>query len=66
MSPVLGSINVIDILREERIPLPTVQKSTYKTTNTSKIDSPTDMHAAVDADWGGDTSHRRSVTGMIL
>jgi hypothetical protein len=39
------------------LPLPTVHKSTYQTTNTSEIDSPTDMHAAVDADWGGDTKH---------
>jgi deoxyuridine 5'-triphosphate nucleotidohydrolase len=47
-------------------PLPTVYKSTYETTNTVDIDSPNTMHAAVDSDWGGDTTHRRSVTGLIL
>jgi hypothetical protein len=47
-------------------PLPTVYKSTYETSNTVDIDSPNTMHAAVDSDWGGDTAHRRSVTGLIL
>jgi hypothetical protein len=47
-------------------PLPTVYKSTYETSNTVDIDSPNTMHVAVDSDWGGDTSHRRSVTGLIL
>ena len=33
----------------------------------SKIqDSPSTLKAAVDADWGGDTTHRRSVSGFAL
>jgi hypothetical protein len=47
-------------------PLPTVHKSNYEMTNTIEIDSPNTMHVAVDSDWGGDTSHRWSVTGLIL
>jgi hypothetical protein len=46
--------------------LPTVHKSSYVTTNTTEIDSPNTMYGAVDSDWGGDTVHQRSVTGLIL
>jgi dUTP pyrophosphatase len=45
---------------------PKVHKSNYVTSNTTEIDSATHMHSAVDSDWAGDTSHRRSVTGLIL
>jgi hypothetical protein len=48
------------------LPLPTVMKSTYTTNNTSDVDSSTQMHAAVDSDWAGDTQHRKSVSGIIL
>ena len=30
------------------------------------MDSSTQLHAAVDSDWAGDTTHRRSVTGLVL
>jgi dUTP pyrophosphatase len=48
------------------MPLPTVQSSNYISDNTTEIDSPDTMHAAVDSDWGGDTKHRRSVSGLVL
>jgi hypothetical protein len=48
------------------LPLPIVHKSTYTTSNTSDVDSATQMHSAVDSDWAGDTKHRKSVSGLIL
>jgi deoxyuridine 5'-triphosphate nucleotidohydrolase len=47
-------------------PIPTVQRSNYSTEDTTEIDSPTQMHSAVDSDWAGDTNHRKSVTGIII
>ena len=30
------------------------------------VDDPSKIHAAVDSDWGGDTTHRKSVTGIAI
>ena len=38
-------------------PLPEIKESNYDNTSMDEVDSPTTMHSAVDADWGGDVSH---------
>ena len=47
-------------------PLPVIHHSNYQTSDTTEVDSPTEMHSAVDSDWAGDTTHRKSVSGLIL
>ena len=48
------------------LPLPKPYKTNYETSNTTDIDSPVYLHGAVDSDWAADTTHRRSVTGLVL
>ena len=47
-------------------PLPKTTTSTYSIDEQFLIDNPTTMHGTVDSDWGGDTTHRKSVTGIII
>ena len=49
----------------EEGPLPQVFKQTYENPHASS-DAPDTLTAMVDSDWAGDTSHRKSVTGMVL
>ena len=48
------------------VPLPTIKKQTHPNVMLQSTDHPTKLHGAVDADWGGDTKHRRSVSGILL
>ena len=48
------------------LPFPINTPTTYKPDEATQPDHPTRMHAAVDADWAGDTNHRRSITGITL
>ena len=45
---------------------PKYQTSNYEPSNTTATDSPTKLHGSVDSDWANDTSHRKSVTGIVL
>ena len=47
-------------------PLPKTTTSTYSIGEQFLIDDPNTMHGTVDSDWGGDTNHRKSVTGIII
>ena len=48
------------------LPFPETTQQNYTPSQDSQPDSTTTMHAAVDADWAGDTTHRKSVTGITL
>ena len=48
------------------LPLPTESPDNHTPDETSQPDSIVTIHAAVDADWGGDTQHRKSVSGVVL
>ena len=47
-------------------PPPKIHKGNFSTNNTIEVDTPDQLHGAVDSDWADDTSHRKSVTGIIL
>ena len=46
-------------------PLPTVFKQTHHNPH-ADMDDPNTLKAMVDSDWAGDTTHRKSVTGLVL
>lgn len=46
--------------------LPTVRSSNYVNDNITEDDNISTIHGAVDSDWGGDTKHRKSVTGLVI
>ena len=48
------------------LPFPDTTQQNYTPSQETQPDSTTTMHAAVDADWAGDTTHRKSVTGITL
>ena len=47
------------------LPIPIPTTSNYDTSNRPN-DLPTTMHGAVDSDWAGDTTHRKSVSGLVI
>lgn len=47
-------------------PTPSVRQSNYNNDNITHNDKPNIIHGAVDSDWGGDTKHRKSVTGIVI
>lgn len=49
-----------------QLPLPTPTDGNYNNTSMDLVDSLQILHGAVDSDWGGDTSHRKSVSSIIL
>ena len=49
-----------------KLPMPTSTPSTYSPEPSSRADTPLDLIGSVDADWAGDSTHRRSITGIIL
>ena len=49
-----------------KLPLPTTTQNNYTNDSMEYVDHPTNLHGAVDSDWGGDTTHRKSVTGIII
>jgi hypothetical protein len=50
----------------KHLPFPTVSHDNYDVSARDDHDQPNNMYAAVDSDWAGDTSHRKSVTGMVI
>ena len=48
------------------LPLPTVHKDNYSPTSIKQEHEPTTLTSAVDADWAGDTTHRKSVSGIVI
>ena len=48
------------------LPLPQVHKDNYINGSEKTETCPATLTSAVDSDWAGDTSHRRSVSGIIL
>ena len=56
--------NVRDDLPD--LPLPKQWNETYNVDPNTHIDSADLIHGLVDSDWGGDSNHRRSVTGIII
>ena len=56
--------NTRDDLPEGEIPNTTL--SSYSIDTSVHCDDPDKIHGTVDSDWGGDTTHRRSVTGIII
>ena len=47
-------------------PLPSIVSQTHKVDPNSQCDKPDIVHAASDSDWGGDSNHRKSVSGIII
>lgn len=47
-------------------PNPKLHKSNYDPNNMVAMDTPNVLHGAVDSDWADDTSHRKTVSGIIL
>ena len=48
------------------LPLPKQSTENYNVDPNTHIDSSDIIHGLVDSDWGGDSNHRRSVTGIII
>jgi dUTP pyrophosphatase len=48
------------------LPLPAVTPSTYTPDPSTRADTPLDLIGSVDADWAGDQTHRKSITGIVL
>jgi dUTP pyrophosphatase len=48
------------------LPLPEFTPSPYTPDSSTRADTPLDLVGAVDADWAGDVSHRKSITGIAL
>jgi hypothetical protein len=48
------------------LPLPEFTPSPYTPDSSTRADTPLDLIGAVDADWAGDVSHRKSITGIAL
>ena len=49
------------------LPLPQQNSNdTHIVDGTTRIDSAETIHGLVDSDWGGDSNHRRSITGIII
>ena len=49
------------------LPLPQqVSNDTHIVDESTRIDSANTIHGLVDSDWGGDSNHRRSITGIII
>jgi hypothetical protein len=46
--------------------LPETTSSTYTPEPSTRADTPLDLVGAVDADWAGDVSHQKSITGIAL
>lgn len=47
-------------------PLPTTKTSNYNNEEIRTYDKSNIPHGTVDSDWGSDTNHRRSVTGIVI
>ena len=47
-------------------PLPIVTESQYNIDPSVHCDDPDTIHSTVDSDWAGDSTHRRSVSGIII
>ena len=48
------------------LPLPKQHKDNHNIDSNARIDDAEIIHGLVDSDWGGDSNHRRSVTGIII
>ena len=48
------------------LPLPNTTLLQYNNNSMDNVDSPQHLHGAVDSDWGGDSTHRKSVSGLAL
>ena len=48
------------------LPLPPIHHDNYSPSDEKIQNEPTTMTSAVDADWAGDTTHRKSVTGIVI
>ena len=48
------------------LPLPTASTLQYENKSMDEIDNPNTIHGAVDSDWGGDSTHRKSVSGLAI
>ena len=48
------------------LPLPESSPSSHIPEPSSRADTPLDLVGAVDADWAGDTTHQKSITGIVL
>lgn len=48
------------------LPLPIPKESNYTNNSMDLVDSSTILHGAVNSDWRGDTSHRKSISGIVL
>lgn len=48
------------------LPLPDTTASNYTPESSTRAETPLDLVGAVDADWGGDSNHRKSISGIIL
>jgi hypothetical protein len=56
-------------LRNKELPillLPDISPSMYTPDPSTRADTPLDLIGSVDADWAGDQTHRKSITGIVL